>query len=268
MEPDDAQRRARPRRLIRYSPHEAHPHPRRPGSLPRYDATRLTARLQSEFERELQATAATSAAPLDAQSHRAALDRARHAASSHADAWHPSAGMGSRRCVRDLGRPSPTRPTLNSRLSRWTHRVRSHRTETTHVLRRLGPAASDLRHAHGRHSARSPCSAARASTTTCPRAPPSPISPSARAPRATGPPAATTATSTCSRCTCGRRPTASARRTRSWAPSAPRCTTSRSTLTGHRLINLRHEFSEARRDPDGETTHGIARFRAVTEPSE
>jgi hypothetical protein len=39
------------------------------------------------------------------------------------------------------------------------------------------------------------------------------------------------------------------------------------TLTGHRLINLRHEFSEARRDPDGETTHGIARFRAVTEPS-
>ena len=44
--------------------------------LARYDATRLTARLQSEFERELQATAATSAAPLDAQSHRAALDRA------------------------------------------------------------------------------------------------------------------------------------------------------------------------------------------------
>ena len=39
------------------------------------------------------------------------------------------------------------------------------------------------------------------------------------------------------------------------------------TLTGHRLINLRHEFSEARRDPDGDTTHGIARFRAVTEPA-
>lgn len=36
-------------------------------------------------------------------------------------------------------------------------------------------------------------------------------------------------------------------------------------LTGHRLINLRHEFSEARRDSDGETFHGIARFRAVTE---
>ena len=38
------------------------------------------------------------------------------------------------------------------------------------------------------------------------------------------------------------------------------------TLAGHRLINLRHEFSEARRDPDGETIHGLARFRAVTEP--
>lgn len=36
-------------------------------------------------------------------------------------------------------------------------------------------------------------------------------------------------------------------------------------LAGHRLINLRHEFSEARRDIDGETFHGIARFRAVTE---
>ena len=38
-------------------------------------------------------------------------------------------------------------------------------------------------------------------------------------------------------------------------------------LDGHRLVNLRHEFSEARRDPDGDTTHGIARFRAVTEPA-
>lgn len=36
-------------------------------------------------------------------------------------------------------------------------------------------------------------------------------------------------------------------------------------LAGHRLVNLRHEFSEARRDSDGETFHGIARFRAVTE---
>jgi hypothetical protein len=37
------------------------------------------------------------------------------------------------------------------------------------------------------------------------------------------------------------------------------------TLAGHRLVNLRHEYSEARRDNDGETFHGIARFRAVTE---
>jgi hypothetical protein len=39
------------------------------------------------------------------------------------------------------------------------------------------------------------------------------------------------------------------------------------SLTGHRLVNLRHEHSEARRDPDGDTIHGIARFRAVTEPT-
>lgn len=39
------------------------------------------------------------------------------------------------------------------------------------------------------------------------------------------------------------------------------------SLTGHRLVNLRHEFSEARRAPDGETIHGLARFRAVTEPA-
>lgn len=39
-------------------------------------------------------------------------------------------------------------------------------------------------------------------------------------------------------------------------------------LAGHRLINLRHEYSEVRRDNDGETFHGIARFRAVTEVSE
>jgi len=39
------------------------------------------------------------------------------------------------------------------------------------------------------------------------------------------------------------------------------------SLTGHRLINLRHEFSEARREPDGEIYHGIVRYRAVTEPA-
>jgi hypothetical protein len=38
------------------------------------------------------------------------------------------------------------------------------------------------------------------------------------------------------------------------------------TLNGHRLINLRHEFSDVRRDGDGETFHGISRYRAVTEP--
>lgn len=39
-------------------------------------------------------------------------------------------------------------------------------------------------------------------------------------------------------------------------------------VTGHTLINLRHEFSEARRSGDGETFHGIVRFRAVTEELE
>lgn len=37
-------------------------------------------------------------------------------------------------------------------------------------------------------------------------------------------------------------------------------------LAAHRLVNLRHEFSEARRDSDGVTFRGLARFRAVTEP--
>lgn len=38
------------------------------------------------------------------------------------------------------------------------------------------------------------------------------------------------------------------------------------TLTGYRLVNLRHEFTDARRDTDGETFHGLSRYRAVTEP--
>jgi hypothetical protein len=37
-------------------------------------------------------------------------------------------------------------------------------------------------------------------------------------------------------------------------------------LADHHLISLRHEFSEARLDPDGDTFHGIVRYRAVTEP--
>lgn len=38
------------------------------------------------------------------------------------------------------------------------------------------------------------------------------------------------------------------------------------TLRDHRLVNLRHEFTDARRESDGDTVHGIVRFRAVTEP--
>jgi hypothetical protein len=37
-------------------------------------------------------------------------------------------------------------------------------------------------------------------------------------------------------------------------------------LDGHRLINLRHEFTDARREPDNETYRALVRFRAVTEP--
>lgn len=37
-------------------------------------------------------------------------------------------------------------------------------------------------------------------------------------------------------------------------------------LAGYRLINLRHDTSEARREPDSERFHGIVRLRAVTEP--
>ncbi|MEQ1615185.1 MAG: DUF3168 domain-containing protein [Hyphomicrobiaceae bacterium] len=36
-------------------------------------------------------------------------------------------------------------------------------------------------------------------------------------------------------------------------------------LDGHRLISIRHEFSDVRREADGETWHGILRLRAVTE---
>jgi hypothetical protein len=38
-------------------------------------------------------------------------------------------------------------------------------------------------------------------------------------------------------------------------------------MSGVRLVNLRHEFSEVRRDADGETSRGLVRFRAVTEPA-
>lgn len=36
-------------------------------------------------------------------------------------------------------------------------------------------------------------------------------------------------------------------------------------MNGFRLVNLRHENSYARREPDGETYHGTVRYRAVTE---
>jgi len=38
------------------------------------------------------------------------------------------------------------------------------------------------------------------------------------------------------------------------------------SLTGYRLVNMRHEISDSRREADGETFHGIVRYRAVTEP--
>lgn len=40
------------------------------------------------------------------------------------------------------------------------------------------------------------------------------------------------------------------------------------TFDDHYFVNLRHEFSQARIDPDGETLHGIVRYRALTEPTQ
>ncbi len=39
------------------------------------------------------------------------------------------------------------------------------------------------------------------------------------------------------------------------------------SLTGHRLVTLQHEFSEARLDPDGDSFHGIIRYRTATAPA-
>jgi hypothetical protein len=36
-------------------------------------------------------------------------------------------------------------------------------------------------------------------------------------------------------------------------------------LDGHRLVNLRSDYEDARLEDDGETYHGVQRFRAVTE---
>ena len=38
------------------------------------------------------------------------------------------------------------------------------------------------------------------------------------------------------------------------------------TLDDNRLINLTHQYSDLKRDEDGESWHGVMRFRAVTEP--
>lgn len=37
-------------------------------------------------------------------------------------------------------------------------------------------------------------------------------------------------------------------------------------LDGNDLINLTHQYSDLKQDEDGETWHGVMRFRAVTEP--
>jgi len=37
-------------------------------------------------------------------------------------------------------------------------------------------------------------------------------------------------------------------------------------LDDNRLINLTHQYSDLKRDADGETWHAVMRFRAVTEP--
>ncbi len=38
------------------------------------------------------------------------------------------------------------------------------------------------------------------------------------------------------------------------------------TLDDNRLINLTHQYSDLKRDEDGETYHAVMRFRAITEP--
>lgn len=40
------------------------------------------------------------------------------------------------------------------------------------------------------------------------------------------------------------------------------------TLDDNRLINLMHQYSDLKRHDDGESWHGVMRFRAVTEPVE
>jgi len=44
-------------------------------------------------------------------------------------------------------------------------------------------------------------------------------------------------------------------------------TTASLSLANHELINLVYEFSEIRRDRDGDSLHGLARYRITTEPN-
>lgn len=37
------------------------------------------------------------------------------------------------------------------------------------------------------------------------------------------------------------------------------------SLTAHRVINIRYQFSDRLRDPDGQAYHGVIQFRVVTE---
>ncbi|HYJ58891.1 MAG TPA: DUF3168 domain-containing protein [Methyloceanibacter sp.] len=39
-------------------------------------------------------------------------------------------------------------------------------------------------------------------------------------------------------------------------------------LEDRHLVKLRHEYSEARLDPDGDTFHGVVRYRAVPQPAQ
>ncbi len=39
------------------------------------------------------------------------------------------------------------------------------------------------------------------------------------------------------------------------------------TVTGHDLVYLRFEFSDVSMDPDGQTQHGVQRFRCITQVS-
>jgi hypothetical protein len=78
--------------------------------------------------------------------------------------------------------------------------------------------------------------------------------------------AAKSVPSIASPCMSGRAPAASRRCSRSSRRSGRPCKPL--APEGHYRVNLRHEFSEARLDPDGDTFHGVVRYHAVTEPAQ